>query len=191
MSDNLCVRREAIKEITYLVKICIRDRYVANFMGYVRIASVFSAEHCQPSGMTSSTCIHWNRFWSHRHTYIYLRPNCNVFGYIDWTTGLLLSENSSEVYLEQQHQSQQHQHLLPQPTPPTALPTTIALPRPPTQSPTHLRLQPQQGLPITSPPLSLSLTPIIQLTNTSTHYTPSYTIAPTTEIVINSTAYTH
>ncbi|XP_046464311.1 aryl hydrocarbon receptor nuclear translocator-like protein 1 isoform X1 [Daphnia pulex] len=116
------------------------------------------------------------------------RPNCNVFGYIDWTTGLLLSENSSEVYLEQQHQSQQHQHLLPQPTPPTALPTTIALPRPPTQSPTHLRLQPQQGLPITSPPLSLSLTPIVQLTNTSTHYTPSYTIAPTTEIVINRSA---
>jgi len=119
-------------------------------------------------------------------TNICLRPNCNVFGYIDWTTGLLLSENSSEVYLEQQ-QSQQHQHLLPQPPPPTALPTTIALSRPPTQSPTHPRLQPQQGLPITSPPLSLSLTPIVQLTNTSTHFTPSYTIAPTTEIVINST----
>ena len=71
------------------------------------------------------------------------------------------------MYLEQQ-QSQQHQlHLAPQPQPPT-------LPPPPTQSPPNPRLQHQQ-VP--------SLPPIVQLTNTSTHYTPSYTIAPTTEIV--------
>jgi len=56
----------------------------------------------------------------------------------------LLSDNSSEVYPEQQHN-------LPQPPPPL-------------------------------PPPSL-LAPIVQLTTTSTLYTPSYTIAPTTEIV--------
>ncbi|XP_045027521.1 aryl hydrocarbon receptor nuclear translocator-like protein 1 isoform X4 [Daphnia magna] len=111
------------------------------------------------------------------------RPSCNVFGYIDWTTGLLLSDNSSEVYPEQQQSPHQHHQSLQSPTA-FALSPGIAISRPPTELPSHPKLQPQQG-PVTSPSLSLPLTPIVQLTNTSTHCTPSYTLAPTTEIVIN------
>ncbi|KZS03618.1 Aryl hydrocarbon receptor nuclear translocator protein 1 [Daphnia magna] len=110
-------------------------------------------------------------------------PSCNVFGYIDWTTGLLLSDNSSEVYPEQQQSPHQHHQSLQSPTA-FALSPGIAISRPPTELPSHPKLQPQQG-PVTSPSLSLPLTPIVQLTNTSTHCTPSYTLAPTTEIVIN------
>lgn len=115
---------------------------------------------------------------------ICFRPSCNVFGYIDWTTGLLLSDNSSEVYPEQQQSPHQHHQSLQSPTA-FALSPGIAISRPPTELPSHPKLQPQQG-PVTSPSLSLPLTPIVQLTNTSTHCTPSYTLAPTTEIVINS-----
>lgn len=94
------------------------------------------------------------------------RANCNVFGYIDWTTGLLLSDNSSnEVYSEQQQQS----HLPSQPPAPPPLPPAAA----------SCNRLPQ------SPPISLP--PVVQLTNTSTYYTPSYSIAPTSEIVTFTT----
>lgn len=95
------------------------------------------------------------------------RPNGNLFGYIDWTTGLLLSDNSSEVYSEQP-QAQLHQpHLPPHPPPPPPLPP------PSTQPSHHSKVEHHQQ----------TLPPIVQLASTSTHSTPSYTIAPTAEIV--------
>lgn len=112
------------------------------------------------------------------------RSNCNVFGYIDWTTGLLLSDNSSEVYPEQQ-QSPHHHHQLTQPPMAITFSPSTEISRPPTALPSHPKIQPHQEL-VTSASLPLQLTPIVQLTNTSNRCTPSYTVPPTTEIVINS-----
>lgn len=124
----------------------------------------------------------WNNYVTSQNSFYFFgcRPNCNVFGYIDWTTGLLLSDNSTEVYSEQQ-QSQQHQpHLPPQPPPPLSLPPPPTLPPQPTQSSSHHAFVQHQQSP---PSIPQSLAPVVQLTSTSTHFTPSYTIAPTTEIV--------